>query len=215
MKKKNFILAGLGLVTLAGISSWQLRSKTNKEKQEREKTEKCKKRLSVSELLDKYNIPKIFGGYDCEDFKHELINSETVYTLYVWEDKHGKEWLIPKKFKVYPDYVEYSGVEMSLEEMRYIGLLERYYLAHGQKRYYFDQYEDEEDTKICLGYGISFDLLNECWVLRKSDNKTKIYQINEEIHKIFEKIWEMGEGILNIRKDKFLEDLELVLKKGN
>jgi hypothetical protein len=219
MEKKNLILAGLGLVTLTGIGigKWLLKKKT-KEKQEQEEIEvktKNGERLSVAKLLDKYNVPKFFGGHDCEDFLHELTNSEIVYTLYVWEDKHGKEWLIPKKFRTYPDdYIEYQGIKMSLEEHD-AGLLERYYLEHGIEISYFYPDEDEEETsEVFLGYGICFDLKGD-WIQYKTENTTKIYQINEEIHKIFENIWKKGGGPLDILKDEFLEDLESILKKGN
>lgn len=229
MKKENLILTGLGLVTLTGIGigKWLLKKKTG-EKQEQEKVKvkteekqekieaktKNTERLSVSKILDKYNVPKFFGGHDCEDFYHELTNSDIVYTLYVWEDEHGKEWLIPKKFRTYPEYIEYQGIRMSLEEHD-AGLLERYYLEHGTEKSYFHPDEDEEETsEMFLGYGICFDLKGD-WIQYKTENTTKIYQINEEIHKIFENIWKKGSGPLDILKDEFLEDLESVLKKGN
>lgn len=228
MKEKNLILAGLGLVTLTGIGigKWLLKKKTE-EKQEQEKIEvkqkqekievktKNKERLSVSKLLDKYNVPKFFGGHNCEDFYRKLTNSDIVYTLYVWEDEHGKEWLIPKKFRFYPEcgYIEYQGIRMSLEEHD-AGLLARYSLAHGTERAYFHP-DGEETSEIFLGYGIYFDLMSREWMQYKTENTTKIYWINEEIHEIFENIWEKEEGILDIQKDKFLEDLESVLKKGN
>lgn len=51
-----------------------------------------------------------------------------------------------------------------------------------------------------LGYGIYFDLISGEWIQYRTENTTKIYWINEKIHKIFENIWEKEKGFLTIQK---------------